>query len=51
MAGDRFWDRSLSMIAGVMHWTHFEEDCELWEEELQERRAWDVTLMDGIEDE
>jgi hypothetical protein len=24
---------------------------ELWEEELAERRAWDVTLLDGIEDE
>jgi len=27
------------------------ENKELWEIELQERREWDVTLMDGIEDE
>jgi predicted DNA-binding protein len=26
-------------------------DPELWQEELAERQAWDVTLMDGIEDE
>jgi hypothetical protein len=24
---------------------------ELWQEELAERQAWDVTLLDGIEDE
>jgi predicted DNA-binding protein len=26
-------------------------DPEAWEEELQERRAWDSTLMDGLRDE
>lgn len=27
------------------------ENKELWEIELKERREWDVTLMDGIEDD
>jgi phage shock protein A len=26
-------------------------DPELWQEELAERQAWDVTLMDGLDDE
>jgi hypothetical protein len=32
-------------------YTALRNDPEAWEEELAERRAWDGTLMDGIESE
>jgi hypothetical protein len=32
-------------------YTRLRNDPALWQEELAERRAWDVTLLDGIEDE
>lgn len=40
-----FWDQ-VEAAAGELRM-----DSAAWQEELAERRAWDVTLADGLEDE
>jgi hypothetical protein len=40
-----FWER-VDAAAGDLR-----KDSAAWEEEMAERRAWDATLADGLEDE
>ncbi len=41
----RFWDRHNEAYALLR------EDPESWAEELTERKLWESTLMDGLEDD
>jgi hypothetical protein len=40
----RFWDQVEAAA------TDFRKDAVAWKEELAERRAWDATIADGLED-
>ena len=42
--------RRKEFLAGLAaDFAKLREDPEAWEEELEERRAWDVTLLDGLD--
>jgi hypothetical protein len=45
------YHRQLFLTQLSQDFAELRKNPELWEEELAERRAWDVTLLDGIEDE